>query len=318
MITTEKDFLKLCEKLSKAKQFVFDTETTSENPMEAKLVGVSFCLKEREAYYVAVEFIPSQEGDSEAEIGDLFSSKKKVVSSQKSVDKNQKLFQTQITIDVLTKHLTPIFTNEKILKIAQNAKYDAHVLANYGIEMKGTMHDTMIAHFVFKNNSRHGLDAMALEFLNYKMISFSELIGTGRDKKNIWEIPLEKISEYSCEDADMTLRLYNVMKEKMPQRDAFGRKEKQWSVCEDVDFPLINVLLKMERAGQKIDAKFLKDLSKELELSIQNAERDIYKLAGEYFNIQSNKQLQDILFVDRKSTRLNSSHVSESRMPSSA
>ncbi|MBM4165476.1 MAG: DNA polymerase I [Ignavibacteria bacterium] len=304
LVTTEKDFLKLCEKLSKAKQFVFDMETTSENALDADVVGVSFCMKEREAYYVAVEFVPSIEKDGGEEIQDLFSTKKKVVSSQKSVDSKSPTphLTSQITIESVKKYLQPVFANEKILKIAQNAKYDAHVLANYGIVTKGEIFDTMIAHFVFRNNSRHGLDSLALEFLNYKMISFDDLLGTGREKKKIWEIPFENICEYSCEDADMTMRLYNVLKEKLKNEKTTNsvipsEARNLLTVCNNVDFPLVFVLSEMERAGQKLDTKFLSELSKELERNLKNIEQDIYQFAGETFNINSPKQLQDILFV---------------------
>jgi DNA polymerase-1 len=324
LVSTEKDFLKLCDKLSKAKQFVFDTETTSENALEAEIVGVSFCLKKREAYYVALDFIPTEKEIVKEEIGDLFSSKKSEVRSQKSEIRNPK---SEITTSLLTKHLKPIFADESIFKIAQNVKYDAMVLENYGIETRGEIFDTMIAHFVLKNNARHGLDAMALEFLNYKMISFDDLLGTGREKKKIWEIPFEKISEYSCEDADMTMRLYNVLKEKLEKENIQQRlsfdfaqgddsrvfkktsslraklrsKENEsrnlFSVCNELDFPLVFVLSEMERTGQKLDTKFLKEFSKELEKDLQNLETEIYKFADGKFNINSTKQLQDILFV---------------------
>ncbi|MBS4028401.1 MAG: DNA polymerase I [Ignavibacteriales bacterium] len=310
LITTEKDFLKLCEKLSKAKKFVFDTETTSENALEAEVVGVSFCMKEREAYYVAVDFISTKKEEAIEVIGDLFSSQNKSQTpNPKSQTSNLKPFQTEITLDVLKKRLKPIFINEKIFKIAQNVKYDAMVLENYGIETCGEIFDTMIAHFVLKNNARHGLDAMAIEFLNYKMISFDDLLGTGKDRKKIWEIPLDTICEYSCEDADITMRLYNVLKEKLEKEknnntvipsavERSGTKSRNLlSVCTEVDFPLVFVLSDMERTGQKLDTKFLIDFSKELERNLQNLEQEIYKFADGKFNINSPKQLQDILFV---------------------
>jgi DNA polymerase-1 len=147
----------------------------------------------------------------------------------------------------------------------------------------------MIAHFVYRNDARHGLDAMAMELMHYKMIAFDELLENGKEKKKIWEVPLHQLCDYSAQDADITMRLYNILKEKMHGA--------LWNVCTTIDFPLVPVLAAMERTGQKIDVEFLQILSKELQRNLSLTEKEIFQYAGDAFNINSPKQLQEILFT---------------------
>jgi DNA polymerase-1 len=225
---------------------------------------------------------------AEEPLGDLFTERKPVLrttmhNAQLSND------DSELSPEFFAEHLRPVFANEHIIKIAQNLKYDAMVLENYGIAVRGKSEDTMIAHFVYRNDARHGLDAMAMELMHYKMIAFDELLENGKEKKKIWEVPLQQLCDYSAQDADITMRLYNILKEKMHGA--------LWNVCTTIDFPLVPVLAAMERTGQKIDVEFLQILSKELQRNLSLTEKEIFQYAGDAFNINSPKQLQEILFT---------------------
>ena len=241
-----KDFIK---ELKRKLEFVLDIETTSEQPMEAALVGISFCWKEGEAYYIALSNI------SEA-----------------------------------LKELKPILEDEKIKKIGQNIKYDKLVLSNYGIEVRGITHDTMIASYLL-NPSRmsHGLDDLAFEYLDHKMTPINELLGTGKKKVTMDMVDVEKVSMYSCADSDVTLRLKNIFEKELLKKELD-------SLFNDIELPLVDVLSDMEKNGVKIDVDFLKETSIEMEKELSGLIKDIYGIAGEEFNINSPKQLSKILF----------------------
>jgi DNA polymerase-1 len=306
LVDNEKDFLKLVKTLAKSEEFVFDTETTSTNPLQAELVGLSFSLKSKEAWYVPVKsereaksFERREECGEQAtksgEQSDLFSSQI-VAESNISHPRQVELLTTShisdqmgLPISFVLKSLSPIFSDPKIKKIGQNIKYDMLVLASYGVHIQGEMFDTMVANYILRPDGQHNLDSLAKEHLNYKMISFDELTGTGKERKDIRDIHPETVGEYSNEDADFTQRLYEHLKEKINQ-------QKLNQLAENIEFPLIPVLVQMELTGVMLDINFLADLSQELENTLGNLTAEIYKLSGEKFNINSTQQLGKILF----------------------
>ena len=251
----------LCEQLTKASEFAFDLETTSINPLQAEIVGFSFAINEGEAWYVPADF--------GAENGALFSSSE---------------------LPEILELLKPVLENGDISKIGQNAKYDLHVLRNYDVEVKGVRFDTMIASFLINPSQRqHNLDALSLQYLNYTKVPTSDLIGKGIKQISMREVPLEKIAFYACEDVDMTLRLKSIFSEKLTERDL-------QELLNDMEIPVLHVLLEMERQGVRVDTDWLRELSRKYELRLQELENEIHSLAGIEFNINSPRQLGEVLF----------------------
>ncbi|MFH0854572.1 MAG: DNA polymerase I [bacterium] len=252
LIDTKEKFDDLIKNLKKQTQIIIDTETTSENPTKCELVGISFCWKEGEARYIE-------------------SSKLKIKNSK---------FQ----------ELKQILENPCIKKCGHNIKYDLVVLAGFGIFLKGINFDTMIASYLLNPGGRaHGLDDSVFREFGHQMIPIEDLIGKGRDQINMSMAPVERVCEYSCEDADYTFRL---MKKLTPRLTEFNSDK----VFNEIDMPLIPILAEMEINGIKIDVDFLKKLSKNLNETIKKIEAKIYKMAGEEFNIASPQQLKKILF----------------------
>jgi DNA polymerase-1 len=272
LITNTKEFKDLCSRLRKSKEFVFDTETTSTDALSAQLVGISFCLKPREAFFVSVR--PKTEADQ----AELFTQKKAAASQSKGID-----------VDEVVRNLKPLLESQDPRKIGHNIKYDMLVLSQHDIWPQGLAFDSMIASYILRADGRHNLDALAREHLQYKTVSFTDLVGSGKEQKHIREVPLEDLSDYSCEDSDITLRLYQTLSGKLEQQGMLD-------LCETMEFPLISVLGKMEKAGVAIDIDHLRNMSKELERQLDTLTREILKLAGEPFNINSTQQLGDVLF----------------------
>ncbi|MDA0987066.1 MAG: DNA polymerase I [Bacteroidetes bacterium] len=270
-ITKKDELKKLLTELKNSHRFVFDTETTSANPHNAQLVGISFSTKSSKAFY-----IPLHQDFEELKFGFEFEDKKENKKSK------------YLDLEFVLNELKPIFEDHTILKIGQNIKYDSIVLANYGIEIKGIEFDTMVASYVARSDSQHNLDSLAKEYLGYQTITFEELT---EEKKNIdlRTIPLEKIGNYSAEDADITFKLYEVLHNKISAQDMLD-------LCNKVEFPLIKVLISMELKGITIDKKFLNKMSDKLEDELSKIKKEIYKTAGEEFNINSTQQLAAILF----------------------
>lgn len=240
------EFLKLQEMIC------VDTETTSLDEIEAEIVGLAICYREKEAFYVPVP--------------QAFEEAKKVLEEFRKV-----LEGTEVGI------------------VGQNIKYDMLVLQNYDIQLRGTFFDTMIAHYLIEPEQRHGIDVMADQLLNYKTMPISELIGKkGKNQGNMGDLPPEKIKDYACEDADITWQLYQKLK---PEVEAQYEK-----LFYEVEMPLIPVLAAMEREGVSINRDALSRYSEELQGMLVELEESIYEHAGEAFNIQSPKQLGDILF----------------------
>lgn len=298
LIGNEKELAKLAKLLSQSKLFAFDTETTSKDPLSAELVGISISVKPGEAWYIPVASNPSaleEAGQLSEDLvpapggqGGLFSGAPQ--QSKKETDGRGKEQQgSSLTLSSIKKQLSGIFADRSIGKIGQNIKYDMLVLSSHGIPVDGELFDTMVANYILRPDARHSLDSMASEHLHYKMISYDELTGTGKERKELRDIPVEIVSDYSCEDADFTLRLSDILGKRLSEA-------KLDSLCRDVEFPLIKTLSEMEKTGIRLDTVFLKELSAELDSTLNTLTRAIHQEAREEFNINSTQQLGKILF----------------------
>ena len=253
LIDTEEKRTKIIQKLLTSKILSLDTETTGTEPMDAELVGMSFSIAENEAFYVPVP------ADQEEAL--------KIVNE-----------------------FRPVFENENSLKVGQNIKYDMIVLQNYGVQVKGPLFDTMIAHYVLQPELRHGMDYLAEIYLRYQTIHIDELIGPkGKNQKNMRDLAPKDVYRYACEDADVTLKLKNVLEKELKENDAER-------LFYDIEMPLVPVLVNIERNGVLLDTEALKQSSAHFTAQMENIEKEIYELAGETFNIASPKQVGEVLF----------------------
>lgn len=253
LIETEEDITNLVLALKNRKSVCFDTETTSTNALEAELVGISIAVDENEAFYVPMP-----------------------------ADREETTRRVEL--------MREIFENEESEKVGQNMKYDITVLANYGIEVKGSLFDTMIAHYVLQPELHHSMDYLAEIYLNYETIKIESLIGEkGKNQKSMRTVPPATVCEYACEDADVTLKLKNILQQEL-------KKENAEELFYNVEMPLVPVLAYMERNGARIDTGALKETSALFSKRLSAIEEEIYTLAGEPFNIASPKQVGDILF----------------------
>ena len=253
LVENQEDLKKLCDYFLTNKILSLDTETTSTSAIDAELVGLSFAVKEFEAFYVPVP-----------------------------VNREEALQIVNI--------FKPVYENPEILKIGQNLKYDLEVLRNYGIELKGKMWDTMIAHYLIQPELHHNMDYMAEIYLNYQTIHIDELIGPkGKNQKSMRSLLPSQVYEYAAEDADITLRLKNKLEPELKKAE-----------CEDlfynIEMPLMPVLAEMEMNGVCLDTESLAETSKQFTNRMNEIETRIYELAGERFNIASPKQVGEILF----------------------
>ncbi len=265
LVDDEKKRRHLVRLLKEADSFVFDIETTSLNPLEADIVGMSFAVREGEAFYIPTGLKTEMQGS-------LFPAEEAPAFS-----------------DVL-KPLAPLLEDPKKPKGGQNVKYDMLVLRRCGVDVKGVAFDTMVASYLVDPSLRqHNLDFLSLRYLDIKKIPTEELIGKGKNQISMADAPVEKVCEYACEDADMTLRLKGVLE---PQLDEMGMRK----LYEEVEIPLITVLAKMEETGIRLDKSILAEMSEELGAQLQELETRIHALAGEEFNINSPKQLGEVLF----------------------
>lgn len=257
LIENETDARKILDFFLTKEILSLDTETTSTNPIDAELVGLSFSVEEKKAFYVAVP-------DNREEA-------KKIVNIFK-----------------------PLYENPEILKIGQNLKYDLEVLHNYGVSLAGPMFDTMIAHYLIQPELRHNMDYMAETLLHYRTIHIEELIGErGRNQRNMRDLKPAEVYEYAAEDADITLRLYNVL---LPKLKECGAEQ----LFYEIEMPLMPVLAEMELNGIRIDTESLAETSSILTSRMRQLETQIYEAAGEEFNIASPKQVGEILFGKMK------------------
>jgi DNA polymerase-1 len=264
IIYSETEFESWIEKLESAKYFSFDTETTSLNYMEAKIVGVSFAIEPFKAVYVP--------------LGHDYLGAPVQMNCEKTLQKLKKILE-----------------DPSIFKLGQNLKYDMNVLKNYGIFLSGVKFETMLESYVLNSvDSRHDMDSLALKYLDTKTISFEEVAGKGSSQLTFNQIPLEIAAPYAAEDVDITIQLH---------QNIFPLLENQIGplrVFRDIEIPLIPVLSSIERNGALVDAKLLHTHSKELGLRLKEIEENAYKLAGSEFNLASPKQIGEILFEKLK------------------
>jgi DNA polymerase-1 len=267
-LVKDEDLFELARRLSAAREFVFDVETTSLDPMNAELVGISFCVEEGSASYVPV-----------------------ASAAPRAPGLLQPLAEAQgIGLDRVRAALGPVFASEAVAKIGHHIKYDCLVLEAHGFEVRGVSFDTMIASYCLDPERRsHSLDTLSLEFTRHRKIAYVELFSPGDRSKDIRTVPIERLCEYSCEDADYTMRLKSIFERSLA---ALGF-EKLFS---SVEMPLCLVLKSMEQEGVAIDAAELGRLARTVTADLDRLTKDIHDLAGETFNINSNKQLQRILF----------------------
>ncbi|MFU1858030.1 DNA polymerase I [Sphingobacterium sp. NGMCC 1.201703] len=253
LVETTDEQERLAQELATKESFCFDTETTGLDANLADIVGLSFSFETGKAYY-----IPTPADREEAQrIVDIFK---------------------------------PVLENPTIEKIGQNIKYDILLLARYGVKVQGTLFDTMLAHYLIDPDTRHGMDVLAENYLNYTPVSITELIGEkGKKQGNMRDVDFEKIKEYAAEDADITLQLKNIFHPLLVETDTL-------KLAQDVEFPLVYVLAEIERNGVKVDVTALAEFSKTLEQDIKDLEHAIFEKAGVNFNIASPKQLGEVLF----------------------
>jgi len=274
LVDTEAKRKELIGNLSQLEAFCFDTETTSVNPHEAELVGLSIAWQNNQAF-----FIPCPD------------------------DRDR--------VENILKDLTPVLENESIRKVGQNIKYDILVLANYGIRVQGELFDTMIAHYLLQPEQRHNLETLSEKYLNYTPIRIEELIGKkGKNQRTMRSVPVDKITPYACEDADLTWQLKERLEKELKEHGL-------WELASKMEMPLIEVLLSMENNGVRINEQELKQYARELRHELSDIGQEVHKMAGVEFNIDSPKQLGEVLFdrmkiVDKpKKTRTKQYSTSE-------
>jgi DNA polymerase-1 len=257
LIDTEEKRQEIIKKFLSVEIFALDTETTGTEPMMADLVGMSFSDAKNRAYYIPV---PADYDEA-----------RRIVQAFK-----------------------PVFENEASVKVGQNIKYDMIILHHYGVEVKGPLFDTMLAHYVLQPELRHNMDYLAEIYLHYKTIHIDELIGAkGKNQKNMRDLAPIDIYRYACEDADVTLQLKTILEEEL-------KKEGVEQLFYDIEMPLVPVLVNIETNGVLLDTEALKQTSVLYNQRMNEIEQEIYQLAGMKFNISSPKQVGDILFKDMK------------------
>lgn len=259
LIDSEEEMDKLVAKLLTFDSLCLDTETTSLDAIQAKLVGLSFSVQEGEAFYVPIPAHESWEGEDYAE-----------------------------TLRIVNK-FKQLYENANIVKIGQNIKYDMLVLSNYGIELQGEMFDTMIAHYILAPELRHNMDYLAEIYLQYKTIHIDELIGTGKKQKSMRDIDPAIVCDYAAEDADITLKLKNVLEKELKEKGLY-------TLFSEIEMPLVPVLVHMERNGVRIDEESLAETSRIFTEKMNNIEKEIREVAGQEINISSPKQIGELLF----------------------
>jgi DNA polymerase-1 len=255
-VNGREDMEKLADDLLELDEFCFDTETNSLNALEAELIAISFSWEKNRGFMVWFE-------------------------DDRAIKANLGIFKK-------------VFENEKSMKVGQNLKFDMQVLKNYGIEVKGQLFDTMIAHYLLEPDMRHNMDYLAETYLKYKPVPIESLIGEkGKNQRNMRSVDVDKLTEYAVEDADITYQLKQKFYDRL-------EKEQLLKLAREIEMPLIPVLAGMERKGVRLNKDSLKDYSVVLKEKIRHLEEEIYEMAGEEFNIGSPRQLGDILFKKLK------------------
>ena len=258
-ILTKTDLDLLITTIAIAELISFDLETTSITPLQADIVGLSFSVKANDGYYIPVEY-PEKES------------------------------KPGLTLDAVLEKLKPIFENENNRFCGQNIKYDALVLSRYGIHLGNIVFDTMIAEYMLHpEKNSYKMDYLSIDYLNYRMVPIDNLIGTGLHQKSMAEVPLEDIAFYASEDADIAFQLAEILKDKL-------EKESLFEPYNDIEIPLIPVLTTIEKNGVYLNLDFLADLSRQFGEGLEKLTEKIHQMAGREFNINSPKQLGEILF----------------------
>jgi len=246
-------------KIKKEKLFAIDTETTSLEVMNAKLVGISICLKKGEAAYIPVSHVGLKENE-------------------------------QITEEKIIEIFKPILEDSSIIKIGQNIKYDAHIFLNLGIKMHGMNEDTMLMSYVINSNESHGMNKLSQKYLGHECISYESLVGSGVKQLSFDQVEINDALDYAAEDADVTFQLYHQLKNLL-------KKEKRLlEIYEKIEIPSMKALIKIERNGVLIDANLLNQQSHKIGEELIDIEKKAFELAGQPFNLASPKQLREILF----------------------
>ena len=258
-LLTEADLNRWVEKLKQAKLFALDTETDNLDYMAANLVGISFALENGEAAYLPLQL--------------------DYLGAPKTLEKT-----TALTL------LKPVLENPTIQKVGQNFKYDLTIFARNGIDVQGVAFDTMLESYVLNSTGRHNMDDLAKRYLGHQTITFEEIAGKGKNQLTFNQIPLEKAAEYAAEDADVTMKLQQVLWEKLSKEPTLEK------LFKEMELPLLGVLSRMERRGVLIDSDALFLQSNEIANRLSELEEQAYVLAGQPFNLASTKQLQEILF----------------------
>ena len=259
LIQNTTDLKKWINQIKKEKLFSIDTETTSLEVMNAKLVGISISLKKGEAAYIPVNHMGAAENEqiNEDEVIDLFK---------------------------------PILEDGSITKIGQNIKYDAHIFLNLGIKMHGINEDTMLMSYVINSNESHGMNKLSQKYLGHECISYESLVGSGVKQLSFDQININDALDYAAEDADVTFQLYHVLK------DQLKKEKKLLAIYEKFEIPSMKTLIEIERNGVLIDANLLNQQSQKIGEELINIENKAFELAGQPFNLASPKQLREILF----------------------
>ncbi len=262
-IDTEADFDEWIRRLNAAQLVSVDTETTSLSPMQAKLVGISFCIESQQAAYLPLMH-------------------------------NYTGVPAQLSIDWVLSRLKPWLENAEKPKLGQNLKYDKHVFANHGIELNGIAHDTLLQSYVLESHRPHNMDSMALRHLDIKTISYDEVTGKGVNRIGFDEVAIDIATQYAAEDADITLRLHQYLYPSIKNDDRLDY------IYREIEMPILDVLFAIERNGVLLDYKLLQNQSHELGGKLQILEQQAYAIAGQPFNLNSPKQIQEILFNQLK------------------
>ncbi len=306
LVSTEKELLELCELLKKSTGFAFDTETTGLNALAVDLVGISFSVKEGQAFYIACaqdsnkqelsqELLEDRNKNQESSDQELSQEK---LSQQLSVfaatnqelDSSQKLSQQLLPINTVISHLKPIFIDSFIEKYAHNSKYDKLVLSRYGIEVCGPLFDTYIAaSLVTKSWQSAGLKSLSMHYFNEPMLSYDQIMSTG-PYKNFSEVPTDLAVIYAASDAHQTLRLVSILKEEL-------EKQSLMSFFETIETPLIQILYEMERVGIILDVDVLKKVNNRVTLELDELKETIFAVTESPINLNSSKQVAQLLFV---------------------
>ncbi len=258
-ILTEGQLQQLAEELRQSGGFAVDTETTSQYPMRAELVGISVSIQPHQGAYIPVGH--------------------RYIGAPR-----------QLAIETVIETLKPILEDPALPKYGQNIKYDMIIFSHYGIHLQGVAFDSMIASYVLNPSKRsHKMDTLSEEFLNYRTITYVEVVGKGVKQTTIDMIPVERVTEYAVEDSDVTLQLTNLLK---PQLEEHQLQQ----LYQDIELPLIDVLVTMEQHGVKVDTEMLQELSAGFAKTMKGIQQEVFELAGQEFNINSPKQLGTILF----------------------